>query len=168
MIIGKALSSVLDGTTITVNGNSVSVQNNYGKQDALDKFIAECDKKRAKKFPLIFYVTNKVNDLGSRLQCDTNIVIMTNTDTSWLSKKRTSETFDKIIHPVYTTLIKAIDKAKTLKIVGDRKTRLTYEDIANYGIVKGEIGQKKSENSVVSDYIDARIVSLKIEYNNNC
>jgi dTDP-D-glucose 4,6-dehydratase len=164
MIIGKALGNVLEGFTIDVNNKTVNVQNNYGKQDALDKFIAECDKKKVSKFPLIFYVTGKVKDLGIRLQCETNIVIMTNTNSSWLSKKRTSETFDKIIHPAYEALIKKIQFSDKLLLRGNRDTRLTYDDAANYGIVKGDIGQKKSSKSVVSDFIDARIVKLTIEY----
>lgn len=164
MIIGKELGKELEGFTITVNGNSLSVQNNYGKQDALDKFIAECDKVKAQKFPLIFYVTNPVNDLGNRYECATSIVIMTNTNHTWLSKKRTSETFDKIIHPIYKALIPRIQHSKKLSLTGNRDTRLSFEDFANYGIVKGEIGQKKSTESVVSDYIDARIINLTIQY----
>lgn len=164
MIIGKALGDVLDGFTIIVNGNTVSVKNNYGKQDALDKFITESDKKKVSKFPLVFYVTGNVKDLGTRLQCDTNIVIMTNTNSNWLSKKRTSETFDKIINPIYDALLKKIQHSERLLLRGNRDTRLTYDDIANYGIVDGNIGQKTSSESVVSDFIDARVIKVKIEY----
>lgn len=164
MIIGKALGDVLEGFAITVNGNSIPVKNNYGKQDALDKFIAESDRKKVSKFPLVFYVTNTVTDLGSRLQCDTNIVIMTNTKTDWLSKKRTSETFDKIIDPIYNALLKKIQYSDKLLLRGNRDTRLTYDDIANYGIVDGNIGQEKSDKSVATDFIDARVVKVKIEY----
>ena len=163
MTIGKAVSNVLEGLSITVQGAEIPVQNNYGKQDALDKFIAECDKRGAKKFPLVFYVTNKVVDSGLKLSCDTSIVIMTNTNNNWLSKKRTSETFEKIINPIYDKVIKRIERSQDLEIYG-RRTLLSYEDVSNYGIVNGSIGEKKSENSVVSDFIDARLIKLNIEY----
>ena len=167
MILGKALGDILEEFSISVNGTVLKVQYNYGKQDALDKFIAECDRVKAKKFPLIFYVTNTVNDLETDLRCTTNIVIMTNTNNNWLSKKRTSETFDKIIHPIYKKLIPMIESHKDFKIIGQFSTRLTYDDIANYGIVKGEIGQKKSSKSVASDFIDARKINLTLEYFKN-
>ena len=163
MTIGKVLSDALEGLTIEVQGTEVSVQNNYGKQDALDKFIAECDKKGAKKFPLVFYVTDRVTDTGLKLECDTSIVIMTNTDNNWLSKKRTSETFDKILSPIYEKVIKLIERSDDLGIY-NRRSLLSYEDVSNYGIVKGDIGQKKSGSSVVSDFIDARVIKLKIEF----
>jgi len=166
MIIGGEVCRIVEGMTIELNNNSISVQNNLGKQDALDKFISECDRLNAKKFPLIFYVTSKVQDDGLKLKCDTNIVIMTNTDMTWLSKKRKSETFDKIINPIYEKLIESINYSKYLSIVNLRD-QLFYEDIANYGIVKGEIGQKKSSKSVASDFIDARKINLTLEYFKN-
>lgn len=159
MIIGNRLCKLLDGMTIEIDGISIPVMNNHGDQDALDKFIAECDKQRAKKFPLIFYVTNKVQDLRTRRTSRTNIVIMTNTNPDWLSKARTLNTFEKVIEPIYKKLIPIIEK--DFQIVDNN---IELEDKANYGMVDGGIAKTKSKQSVITDYIDARIINLTLLY----
>ncbi len=163
MIIGNRLCKALDGMTIDVDGKTVSVQNNHHDQDALDKFISECDRQGAKKFPLIFVVSNRVQDLRSRRQSTRSIVIMTNTNPDWLSKARTINTFENIIEPIYNKLIPIVER--NFQIVNNN---LDYVDRANFGIVNGEISKVKSDKSAVTDYIDARIINLTLQYQEGC
>ena len=159
MILGSRICALIDGMTIKVDGKDVYVKNNHGQQDALDKFIARCDANSVSKFPLVFYVTNKVTDLRDRKQCRTSIVIMTNTNPDWLSKSRTAETFEKVIQPIYDKLIPVLEK-RFLIVDND----LDYLDKDNYGIIEGGISSKKSKQSVVTDYIDARIINLTLQF----
>lgn len=159
MILGSKICNLINGMTIDVDGMPVTVRNNHGQQDALDKFIAESDKLSSGKFPLIFYVTNKVKDLRTRKQCSTSIVIMTNTNPDWLSKKRTSETFTKVINPIYEKLIPIIES--NFLIVD---YELDYIDKDNYGIIDGNISKQTSNKSVATDYIDARIINLTLQF----
>jgi hypothetical protein len=51
-----------------------------------------------------------------------------------------------------------------LKIIGDRRTAITYDDISNYGLSTGDLGSKKSDKSIITDYIDARVINVTLEY----
>jgi len=163
MIFGSALAEVFDGMTITGSGKNYTIQNNYGKQEDLDRFIAISDKKRAKKFPLMFWVTSTVTDRGNCLRCSSKLVIMVNTDVELLSKARKIATFDTFITPIYDKIIPLIHKSK-LKIIGARRTAITYDDISNYGLSTGDLGSKKSDKSIITDYIDARVINVTLEY----
>lgn len=159
MILGSRICALIDGMTINIGSRNIEVKNNHGQQDALDKFIAECDARSVQKFPLVFYVTNKITDLRDRKQCRATIVIMTNTNPDWLSKSRTAETFEKVIQPIYDKLIPILEK-EFLIVDGD----LDYLDKDNYGIIEGGISNTTSKKSIVTDYIDARIINLTLQF----
>ena len=163
MIFGSALAEVFDGLTIAGNGNTYPIKNNYGKQEDLDRFIAISDQKRVSKFPLLFWVTSKVTDRGDCLRCTSNLVIMVNTQTEMLSKVRKIATFDTFITPLYDKIIPLIHKSE-LKVIGDRRTAITYEDVANYGLGSGSLGSKRSDKSIITDFIDARVINLTLEF----
>ena len=163
MIIGNALSTALDGFTIDVNGQTISVKNTFDDQYALEKFIQAYDKQRLEKFPLIFCVTSKVTG-ETVLQSKRTIVIMAKTDPNWLSKDRTANTFTKVIHPIFKKLIPIIENTKGFKIIGEKENRIDFTDKSNYGVTDGSIGKKTSKQSVVTDYIDARIIELTLTY----
>lgn len=168
MIIGNALANLVDGMTLDVDGKTINIKNSFDDQEALDKFIKELNKRSLKKFPLIFFVTSKTTDKGENMySSNRQIVIMTNTNPNWLSKDRTSKTYTKVIHPIYKQLIELIETSKSFKILGDRKTNKEFTDRSNYGIVDGRISKTKSKKSVVTDYVDARIIELEIEYSEN-
>ena len=159
MILGSRICALIDGMTINTGSYEVDVKNNHGQQDALDKFIAECDARSVQKFPLVFYVTNKITDLRDRKQCRTSIVIMTNTNPDWLSKSRTAETFEKVIQPIYDKLIPILEKHF---LIVDNE--LDYLDKDNYGIIEGGLASKTSKQSIITDYIDARIINLTLQF----
>lgn len=167
MIIGNKICELAEGMTIDVDGNTIEVKNTFGDQEALDKFIKEFDKRSLDKFPLIFVLIAKT--IGEKMYSSKRqIVIMASTNANWLSKDRTANRFVKVIDPIYKKLIPIIDKDKQLKIVGDFKTRVEYTDKPNYGVSDSGISKKKSKESTITDYIDARLIDLEIEYRPNC
>ncbi len=179
MIIGSALGRLFKGFNVYVDNECVNVQNNYGNQDALDKFIALCDKESVNKFPLLFYVTNPVKDLGGYKYCDTTLIIMTNTNPNWLSKDRTFNIYDKVIEPIYRKLVTLLSTSQWVSDMSMNKIdRFSYLDVPNFGLLESQgvnaarehnnVGRKKSQASVITDYVDARIVNLKLRIKTNC
>jgi len=168
MIIGNAFSEAFNDFTIEVNGQTIEVKNTFDDQYALDKFIAAYDEHGLEKFPLVFCVTGNVEPKGrTKTQSKRQIVIMAKTRPEWLSKDRNANTYTKVIEPIYNQLIPIINKSSNLKVIGDRKVPKNFIDRTNYGASQGKIGQKVSKESVVTEYIDARIVELTLEYNPN-
>lgn len=163
MIIGNYLCSLFDGLTLIVNNNEVPIISTFDDQFALEKFMNALDVESLPKFPLIFCVTTKVT--GSRNRTKRQIIIMTNTNPDWLSKDRTANTFTKVIHPIYQKIIPIIEQAERIQLIGLPNERIEYIDKTNYGIVKGAISKKNTDSeSIVTDYVDARIIDLEFEY----
>ena len=69
MIIGRALGRILEGKSLIVDSKRVELKFNLGNQDSLDKFIAQSDKYKASKYPLLFYVINPVKDFNGYKYC---------------------------------------------------------------------------------------------------
>ena len=169
MIVGRAICRLLDGLTINVDGSDIVVKNNMGNQDALDKFIAESDKKGATKYPLIFYVTNTVKTDDEWSYCNTELIILMNTKEEMLYKERSDKTYLKYINPIYNKIKQVIDlRPDAINVFGIDKDKYPYDDIANFGITKNSVGDKKASASVVTDYVDARIIKINFRINTNC
>jgi hypothetical protein len=170
MIIGYHLNNLFNG--LVVNGQAVKYT--YGNKDALDKFIALSDKRQAQKYPLIFYVVNPVREYNGIKYCETDIVIMNNSNISQLSNARTEDSFIAYIEPTYQELVKVL-KSNNLD-ESDRKDKFSYVDIPNYGITAKEgyandnnrMPKSKSTKSIITDHVDARIVKVKLKININC
>lgn len=168
MIIGNYLCELFEGLTIDVNGKTIAVKSTFDDQFALEKFIKEFDARSLEKFPLVFCMTAKTTG-EKTLRSKRQIVIMTNTNPDWLSKDRNANTFVKVIHPIYQKIIPIIESSPKISIIGDRKTRIEFTDKTNYGILKGSISKKNTDSeSIVTDYIDARIIELELEYHCCC
>lgn len=170
MIVGRAVCKLLDNMTITVGSDNVIVKNNMGNQDALDKFIALSDKKGVSKYPLVFYVINNVNqDDGTWKYCDTNLIIMMNTDSNLLYKDRADKTYIPYIEPIYNKIKSVFSNSPYIQVFADLDSKkYPYDDIPNFGITKNEVGSGTSKKSVVTDYVDARVIKLKFRINTNC
>ena len=166
MILGREICKLFDG----ININSRAVQTNMGNQDALDKFIAESDKKKSSKYPLIFYVTNKVYRIENDWRfCKTDLILLMNTDSNLLYKERTDKTYVPYIDPLYQMVTELLNREPHLQVFGRTiGEKYPYIDRPNYGIVKGDVGSRKSNKSVVTDYVDARIINLDFKININC
>lgn len=174
MIIGRALGLVFDGMTIESPVGTVIVQNSLGNQDSLNKFIAKSDLDRSRKFPLIFYIINKTKKLGNYRYCDTELVIMMNTKESLLYKDRTDKTYIDYIEPVFEKVKETLIKNIFITDLSEKIDRYSYDDIPNYGIRNEESNKSikpvsaVQNKSAVTDYVDARIVKLRLKINTNC
>ena len=174
MIIGRALGNLFDGMTITVNSVVITIKNNYGNQDALNKFIHESVNKSAPKFPLLFYVINPTKELGKFKYCDSNLIIMMNTEESFLYKERTDKTYITYIDPVYDAVVKKLKQSSFVTDLSEKIDRYSYTDVPNYGIINEETTKttnpisKVQNNSAVSFYVDARIIKLRLKINTGC
>lgn len=171
MIIGRAFCKVIDGLTISVDGSDVVVKTDMGNQDALDKFIALGDKVVGfKKYPLIFYVTKPVSEDRNGWQTvNTDVIIMKNTDKDLLYKDRSDKTYATYIDPIYQKLKYTLTVNPYIQVIADTLSKkFTYTDVPNFGITKSEVGSKKSSKSVVTDYVDARIINLKFRIKTKC
>lgn len=163
MIFGDELCKLYDRDTVTVGNVNYEIQTNHGKQNELDVFLSLRSKSRDKSFPLVFYVTDRVEDKNYRSTSSGNIVIMVETRTDMAGKQRTSLTYP-IIEAIYDHVIKKIEKSRKFRVMGDRRTSKSYDDFPNYGISQGNIGSAKSSQSTVKNYIDARVVNVTLDY----
>ena len=92
---------------------------------------------------------------------------MTNTNPDYLSKDRTVNVFERVIEPIFKKLIPILDRSSKIKIIGNPKTRIEQVDKTNFGVINGNI--EKTTQSEVTEYIDAKEITLEIEFsNNNC
>ena len=169
MIVGSAICKILDGMTIDVDGSAVTVKNNMGNQDALDKFIAASDKLKASKFPLIFYVIAPVKEFKNWKYCTTDLIIMTNTDSDLLYKDRAAITYVPYIEPIYQKVKETLTEHSFYQSLEPKiNERFSYTDVPNFGITKNDIGTGTSKKSVITDYVDARIIKMNFKINTNC
>lgn len=174
MIIGRALGFVFDGLTIEAPSGTLVVANNMGNQDALNKYIAKSDRDESRKFPLIFYVTGHVKKLGNYRYCDTDLIIMMNTKEHLLYKDRSDKTYRDYIEPIYEKVKQTLQRNIFITDLSEKIDRYEFDDVPNYGI-RNEESNKSSKpaaviqnKSVITDYVDARIVKLRIKINTNC
>lgn len=170
MIVERALCSVLDGLTISVDGSDVVVQNNMGNQDALDKFIALSDKRGERKYPLVFVGLGDVyKDYNGYKYSRSKLYILMNTQEELLYKDRADKTYIKYIEPIYQKLVYTLRKSNGyLFVLGDNPDKYSYVDRPNFGIVKGDVGSIKQGESVATDYVDARIIDLELKLKTDC
>lgn len=170
MIVGRAICKILDGMTIDVNSSTIAVKNNMGNQDALDKFIATSDKLGADKYPLIFYVINNVTEEHNGWKhCNTDLIIMMNTKEELLYKDRAELTYIPYIEPIYQKVKTLLNSNVNIQAFADTSSKkYPYDDVPNFGITKSEVGSEKSKKSVVTDYVDARVIKINFRINTNC
>lgn len=170
MIVGRSICKLFDGMTINVGGNSVTVQNNMGNQDALDKFIDLSNKKNKQKYPLIFYVTNKIYQEDKNWKwVETDLIIMMNTNQDLLYKERTDKVYIPYIDPIYKQIKNILNAESQIQVIGGAlNERYQYIDHANYGITEGNPSESSSKKSVVTDYVDARIIKINFRINTEC
>ena len=169
MIVGNAICSILDGMTIEVNNETIAIHNNLGNQDALDKFIAARDNVSAEKFPLIFYVIAPVKEFNGWKYCTTDLIIMVSTKEPSTYKDRTDETYIPYIEPIYQKIRTTLTKHSFFQnMERSQNERFSYTDVPNFGISKNNMGEGKSKESVVTEYVDARIIKMNFRIKTNC
>lgn len=169
MIIGSALGRLFDCMTLKVSGQNVDIRYDYGNQDMLDKFIKSMDGKGIAKFPLVFYVTDKVYKRHNNWKwCRTKLWLFTNTEPIWLAKKRTIETYDNLLNPLYDVVVSKLECEHYFQNMDPVPQQYRDYDIPNIGIVDNKIGGKTSDKSIGNDFIDAKAIDLNFRINTNC
>ncbi|MGR3218466.1 MAG: hypothetical protein ACUZ8H_01430 [Candidatus Anammoxibacter sp.] len=174
MRIGKALGKLFDGMTIMVNAVTVDIQNNYGNQDLLDKFIADSNRKKAQKFPLLFYVVRPTKKFGNYRYCDTDLIIFMKTSEPLLAKDRTDKVYEVYIEPIYEAVVKLLRQSIALTDLSEKIDRYQFDDVPNYGIRNEESNKSNKpvsaiqNRSAVTDYVDARVIKLRLKINTSC
>lgn len=168
MIVGNAICKILDGMTIDVNGQTIVIQNNLGNQDALDKFIAARDEVSQDKFPLVFYVIAPVKEFDLWKYCDTELIIMVSTKEPSTYKDRTDETYIPYIEPIYQKIKTLLTQNPYFQNLDSNENKFSYVDVPNYGISGNNVGGSKSNESVVTEYVDARKIKLNFKLKTNC
>lgn len=170
MIVGNAICKVLDGMTIEANGSTVTVLTDHDSQDSLDKFIAYKDDVGKTKYPLNFYVTGEVyEDHNGWKSVKTDLVILMDTQEPRLAKVRAEKVYIPYIEPIYQKVKTTLNANPYIEVIADRNgLKYPYVDRTNYGITIGDVGSKKQSESVVTDYVDARIIKINLRIKTNC
>jgi len=182
MIIGEALRRLFDGLTIdlTIDGNTVNrpIQFHYGDHKELVKWIKDKDRYRAKKYPLVWYVTQPYFEQPDNYKVvKTNLLIMQSTQIEWLNTKRTIKSYDEIIEPVWQKIKRVIELNEHITVVGNLPNKYRIKDEPSYGVNTDGIrlGQsdftnksKKGTESISLDVVDGRIIELELRIKTNC
>lgn len=170
MIVGRAFCKVIDGMSINVGGSTIVVKNNMGNQDALDKFIALSDSRGEEKYPLVFFgISDVYQESNGWKSMRTKVYIMMNTREELLYKNRTDETYAKYIEPIYKELIRVLRTNPYVQVIGDNiYDKYPYTDVPNFGMSRSDVGSKTSKESVVTDYVDARVIDIDFRIKINC
>lgn len=169
MIVERALCKIFDGMTIDVDGSPITVLNNMGNQDALDKFIRQSDISGAVKYPLIFVgLGDHYKEFSGYKYSRSKIYLLMNTKEELLYKKRADLTYAKYIEPMYQKVKRTVIENDNIIPIGEKGEKFRYEDRPNYGIVKGEVGSKVQTESVATEYVDARIIDINFKILTSC
>jgi len=169
VIESRALCKIFDGMTIDVENTSITVQNSLGNQDSLDKFIALSNKKNAQKYPLVFVGLGDVyKEFTGYKYVKTKLYILMITQEELLYKDRSDKVYAPYIEPIYQEVKKRLEVSDYVFPIGEKGEKYPYTDRPNYGIVRGDVGGEKQSESVVTDYVDARIIDLEYKIKTNC
>jgi hypothetical protein len=91
-----------------------------------------------------------------------------NTQEELLYKDRADKTYIKYIEPIYQKVRQVLSTSREVFVLGELPDKYSYVDRPNFGISKGEVSSKKQSESVVTDYVDARIIEIDFKILSNC
>lgn len=109
--------------------------------------------KKFEKFPLIalFEDIDTTNGEGLfRLNSKLNLIIAVNTDRDYNAEKRYTESFDKVLTPLYNLFIKHYLRSRN---VHSNHRKVAHEPI--YRLNWGKKGLYGTDGNIFNDYIDA-------------
>lgn len=173
MKVGEALKVVFAGKTLTVNGNTRTVQFHYGDQKELNLWISLKDKVREQKYPLIWYVIANEEDAGNgKSKVDSQLILMNLTKREVLNTTRANTTYKEVINPLYDLVQNTLDLNLNTNLLNDGK-KIPFKDQPNYGVDESNSNDftsknKKNEQNITTDIVDARILKLKMIINLKC
>lgn len=162
MIIATALGVVFEGMTIPYNATEQSVNYHYGDQKELLAWINLKTKAKQRKYPLIWYVLNEFTEFQGWYETDATIVILQNTKSEWFNPMRQSESYTKIIDPVWQNVYTALTSNGNIMIVGTQQDRFRLFDEPNYGV------DSDKKEAKTTDIVDGRFVKFRLRINAQC
>lgn len=176
MIVASALKKVFEG--LTYGEINTPIKFGYGDQKELNLWIADQNKKmNSSKYPLIWYVLNEYTEFQGWITTDVRLVLMHGTQTDKFNEWRNTESYVKVLNPVWAVVENTIKMNRYIDIKGERETKFKQLDIPNYGVetdapsnqandftTKSQRGKK----SITIDVVDAKIINFRMRINVNC
>lgn len=174
MIIAKALEEVLKDILIQYQYNFEFVeavsQFHFGSQLELNKWIIDKNNRQLKKYPLIWYVLEKSNDVkGMQGYKETyaRLILFQATDKFWFNDQRTAETYLKVLEPLFEKIKERLLSNPYISIITENGYK-QFEDLdfPNYG-TEQEFNGSKGEK-ITLDPVDAKVIEFHLRINPHC
>ncbi len=166
MIIGEALRVVFTDLEV----NSIDVQYHHGDHKELIKWVLGRDP--LPKYPLVWYVTAPYTEENDYKNVVTRIIILQDTKHEYYNDERFVQTYVESIEPVWQAVRKLLEQHPHIQILGDIKSKYKIKDEPNYGLdTSGNdftSKTKKGDESIVTDWVDGRIIELNLRIKTSC
>ena len=171
MIIASALRKVFEGMTLEVtDDNGVTeqreVQFHYGDQKELLLWIK--NRGNMEKYPLIWYVLNRYNEINGKFTTDARIVLMQVTKIDKMNVWRSENTYLNVLQPLSNEVQKIIGKHKFISVIGNPYDRFNQRDEPKYGLPRNNDESTGANKSIATDFVDAKILTFKMEIQPYC
>lgn len=177
MIIAEGFRRLFNGLTIEYGGVDRNVNYHQGDQKELVKWILA--KGNQEKYPLIWYVTSPYTEFNGWYEAKSKLIIMQSTRIDWLNNKRATESYTKLIEPVWQGAKALILKSNSIVVFskGSLKDRFLLSDQPSYGVDINDTNgkdsdfkslQKVRDKSASIDFVDARIIEFHFKMKANC
>lgn len=173
MIIGMALKEIFKDKTLSINGQDVTIQFHFGDQKEFNHWVASKMKSNKQKYPLIWYVINAPEPQGNgKLKVESQLILFQGTKSELFNDARYSKTYLNILEPLYELVNKTLKEHKYVSLLNSGLP-IPYKDEPNYGVDTSsesdfQTKTPKGTKSITIDFVDAKILRLKMEINPNC
>ncbi len=171
MIVASALKKVFEG--LTYGESNKSIKFGYGDQKELNLWIVDQNKKmNSSKYPLIWYVLNEYTEFKGWITTDVRLVLMHGTKTDKFNEWRNTESYVKVLNPVWAVVENALSSNGNIEVFGSFENRFTQRDEPNLGQESNTNDIKtsnsgKRENTII-DVVDCKVITFKTRINVNC
>jgi len=177
MIIGMALKEIFKDKTLSINGQDVTIQFHFGDQKEFNHWVASKMKSNKQKYPLIWYVINAPEPQGNgKLRVESQLILFQGTKSELFNDARYSKTYLNILEPLYELVNKTLKEHKYVSLLNSGLP-IPYKDEPNYGVDTNNPNNNdndftkvssKGTKSITIDFVDAKILRLKMEITPNC
>src|SRR5690606_5812342 len=167
MIIATALGEVFKGIKIPFEGSDLTVNYHYGDQKELLLWVKT--KGNEQKYPLIWYVLNKFTETNGVYDVEARLVIMSHSRVEKLNDWRAENSYLNIINPLTKKVKDVLSVNPYIQVYSsDYKNKVTIKDEPNYGVQANNNETGSSTKSIVTDIVDARIMTFKMRIKTDC
>ncbi len=171
MIVASALKKVFEG--LTYGETNTPIKFGYGDQKELNLWIADQNKKmNSSKYPLIWYVLNEYTEFQGWITTDVRLVLMHGTQTDKFNEWRNTESYVKVLNPVWAVVENKLSYNSKIQIIGSREDRFVQRDEPNLGQESNTNDIKTSNNgkreNTIIDVVDCKVITFKMRINVQC